>query len=105
MPINQTHESRKLTASEQADLMLRALTAWHQAGDTVLPGAALQPVTERMFSKVQNSEEEPEAHLLHFVIVHAGAHVLAVYRVRRVNDYFMLRRMKRAPKDLVQLSG
>jgi hypothetical protein len=105
MPINQNHESRKLTASEQADLMLRALSAWHQAGDTVPPEPALQPVTARMASKVQKSKEEPEAHLLHFFIFHAGAHVLAAYRVRRVNDYFMLRRMKRAPKDLVRLNG
>ena len=29
--------------------------------------------------------------------------MLAVYRVRQVNDYFTLRRMVRPPKDLVQL--
>ena len=105
MPIDQTHESRKLTASEQTDLMRRALTAWHQAGDTVPPEAAHQPVTARTASKAQKGTDETEAHLLHFVVVHAGAHVLAVYRVRQVNDYFMLRRMKRAPKDLVRLNG
>lgn len=101
----QTHESRKLTASEQADLIRRALTAWHQAGDTVPQEAAHQAVAARMASKARKGTDEAKAHLLHFVEVHAGTHILAVYRARPVNDYFMLRRMKRAPKDLVRLNG
>ena len=105
MPIDQTHEPRKLTASEQTDLIRRALTAWHQTGDIVPPEAAHQPVAARMASKAQKGTDAADAHLLHFVVVHAGTHVLAVYRVRQVNDYFMLRRMKRAPKDLVRLNG
>jgi hypothetical protein len=58
-----------------------------------------------MASKVQNSKDETETHLLLLVIVYADAHVLAVYRVRQVNEYFMLRGMKREPKDLVRLNG
>jgi hypothetical protein len=71
----------------------------------VSPEAAYQPVTARMASKVQNSKDETETHLLLLVIVHADAHVLAVYRVSQVNEYFMLRGMKRAPKNLVRLNG
>ena len=69
------------------------------------PETAHQPVAARTASKAQKDKGTADAHLLYFVVVHAGIHVLAVYRVRQVNDYFMLRRMKRAPKDLVRLNG
>lgn len=42
---------------------------------------------------------------MHFVVLHAGAVILAVYKVRQVNDSLMLRRMVRPPKDLVRLKG
>ncbi|NDP61502.1 hypothetical protein [Polaromonas sp.] len=106
MPIDQLHQSRKLTDTEQADLIRRALTAWHSAGDAVPPEAAREPVAGRTATKAQKAPDDgTEPHLLHFVVVHAGLHILAVYRVRQVNEYFMLRRMVRPPKDLVRLKG
>lgn len=95
-----THQSRKLTPEECADLMRRALAAWFSSGDVVPPEAARLPVTARMATKTKQVEGG-EPHLLHHVAVHAGAVMLAVYRVR--NDNLGLRRLVRAPKDLVRL--
>ena len=59
-----------------------------------------------MAAKAQKAPDDgAEPHLLHFVVVHAGPHILAVYRVRQVNEYFMLRRMVRPPKNFVRLKG
>lgn len=51
------------------------------------------------------TEDGTEPRPMHFVVVHAGAHVLATYLVRLVNNYLMLRRMVRPPRDLVRLKG
>jgi hypothetical protein len=98
-----THQSRKLTTEECTDLIRRGLSAWFGSGDAVPPDAAGQPVAARMATKTKPSEGDAEPHLLHFVAVHAGAVVLAVYRVR--NDNLGLRRLVRPPKDLVRLKG
>lgn len=97
-----THQSRKLTPQEEGDLIRRALAAWFGSGDAVPPDAAGLPVAARMATKTKQVEGG-EPHLLHHVALHAGVVVLAVYRVR--NDNLGLRRLVRAPKDLVRLKG
>lgn len=101
MPIEQKHASRPLTAGEESDLCRRGLTAWVTAeGSAQHEGS---PVAARMAVKTKVLGDGSR-HFLHFVVVHAGAAVLAVYRVHlRDEKTFMLRRMSRAPKDLVRL--
>ena len=105
MPLVRTHEPQALTATDRTDLIRRALTAWHAAGSAVPPAASKKPVAARVASKAGKVTGAGEESLLHFVVVHAGLVVLAVYRVRRVKDFWMLRRMLRPPKDLVRLKG
>lgn len=110
MPFERTQLSGPLAASDRADLMRRAVTAWHKEGAPAPAEALDHPVTARVASKVTKaaqaatpSGEAPNP--LHFVVVHAGGALLAVYRVRVVNGAFMLRKMARPPKDLVRLQG
>ena len=94
-----THQPRKLTTAESADLMRRGLTAWVGSGGAVESGGA--PVAARVASKAK--DHGGKSLLLHHVVVHAGVKVLAVYRVR--NDNLGLRRLVRPPKYLVRLKG
>ena len=71
-------------------------------GVVVPPDAAGIPLAAQMATKTK-PVEGGEPHLLHHVAVHAGAVVLAVYRVR--NDNLGLRRLVRAPRDLIRLKG
>lgn len=106
MPIEQHHEPLTVTKEVQAGLIRRALAAFYGACDTVPPEASKKPVAGRYVTKAGKSAEDgAEPRSLHFVVVHAGEHMLAVYRVRQVKDYLMLRRMVRPPKDLVRLRG
>ena len=105
MPKPKTHDSLAPSSVEAADLIRRALAAWYKTAGIVPPEARTLPVTARLASKLHKSADLTEPQPLHFVVVHAGAHTLAVYRVHRVLDYFMLRRMVRPPKDLVRLKG
>lgn len=60
----------------------------------------------RMASKAgRKTDDGTEPRPLWFVVVHAGAVVLAVYKVRQLTGGLMLRRMVRAPRDLVRLKG
>lgn len=105
MPKPKIHNTQAPSSVEAADLTRRALTAWHKAGEATPQEASTLPVTARLASKLYKSADLTAPHQLHFVVVHAGAHTLAVYRVHRVHDYFMLRRMVRPPKDLIRLRG
>lgn len=98
------HTGRTLTAQERAELERRALVAYLQAckGE---PDKAPGPVQARCASKTKTDKATGERQPLHFVVIHAGAEVLAVYRVRPVKDYFMLRKLVRWPGDLVRLKG
>lgn len=96
MPFDQTHHSRKLTASEQADLIRRGLAAWLGAGGAAQDGG--RHVTARTASKGTEL-----GGVLHYVVVHAGAVVLACYRVRP--DNLALRKLTRIPRDLVGRKG
>jgi hypothetical protein len=105
MPIPKTNDFAAPSKAEAAQFIRRALAAWYKAGEAVPPVARALPVTARLATKHHSAAESAAPYLLYFVVVHAGARTLAVYRVQRVQDYFMLRRMVRAPKDLVRLKG
>lgn len=98
------HEARALTSQERADLERRALAAWFKDPDSTQHKPAA-PVQARCASKAKTDKETGDTHPLHFVVIHAGADILAVYRVRPVKDYFMLRRLARWPRDLVRLKA
>jgi len=53
----------------------------------------------------RSTGDGPDPRPLWFVVVHAGAVVLATYKVRQLAGGLMLRRMVRPPKDLVRLKG
>lgn len=95
------HAGRPLTALERSDLERRALVAWFKDPDSTQHQQAA-PVQARSASKAKPGTD---GEVLHFVVVHAGGDILAVYRARPVKDYFMLRRLARWPKDLVRLKG
>jgi len=95
MPFEQTHQSRKLTTAEKADLIRRALAAWLGAGGAALNGG--KHVAARVLTRSEGDG------LLHYVEVHTGAVALAVYRVRP--DNLALRKLSRLPRDLVGLKG
>ena len=101
MPIAQTHPPLTITNEVQTDLIRRALAAFYGSGGTVPPDAARDPVAGRLATKKGTAASDHRS--MHFVVIHAGAVVLAVFRVRQVNDYLMLRRMVRPPKDIVRL--
>lgn len=103
MPIEQTHPALIITQDVETDLIRRALTAFYGSGGTVPPDAARDPVAGRLATKKGTAASDHRP--MHFVVIHAGAVVLAVFKVRQVNDYLMLRRMTRPPKDLVRLKG
>ena len=103
MPLVKIHDTTAPSKACEADLIRRALTAWHKTGGSVPPEARPVAVTARLASKHHKSASSEPPHLLYFIVVCAGASVLAVYRVQQVQDYFMLRRMVRPPKDLVRL--
>jgi hypothetical protein len=105
MPIPKLNDFAAPSKAEAADFIRRAPAAWHKAGEPVPPVARALPVYARLATKRHSAAEGAAPYLLYFVVVHAGVHTLAVYRVQRVQDYFMLRRMVRAPKDLVRLRG
>ena len=95
MAIELRHESRRLSAAERENLMLRAQTAWMKAN-----GADGARVPQARMATKTRMEGDVE-HLMHFVVLHYGEEVLAVYRVR--NDTLALRIMTRPPKGLVRL--
>jgi len=97
------HAGRTPTAEERSELERRALVAYHQARKGSPDEAPAAPVQARWASKAKTDRATGERHALHFVVIHAGVDVLAVYRVRPVKDYFMLRRLVRWPGDLVRL--
>ena len=105
MPIDKIHNTQAPSSAAAADLTRRALAAWHKTGEAVPQEASTSPVSARLASKIHKVADLTVPHQLHFVVVHAGVHTLAVYRVHRVHDYFMLRRMVKPPKDLVRLRG
>jgi len=106
MPIEQTHPPLTITNDMQADLIRRALAAFYGSGGTVPPEAAREPIAGRLATKKGRATSDGTApRPMHFVVVHAGAVVLAVFKVRQVNTYLMLRRMVRPSKDLVRLKG
>jgi len=106
MPIAQTHPSLTITNEVQTDLIRRALAAFYGSGGTVPPEAAREPIAGRLAAKKgRMTGDDTEPRQMYFVVVHAGAVVLAVFKVRQVNDFLMLRRMVRPPKDLVRLKG
>lgn len=91
----QTHQARKLTADERADLLRRGLAAWFTTPGAQTTGPDGHPVAARLATL---KDETNPGHLLHFVLIDAGPDMLVVYRVR--NDNLMLRRMRRPPKRL-----
>lgn len=106
MPIEQKHPPLTITKGVQTDLIRRALAAFYKDGGTVPPVAAREPIAGRLATKPgMPTGDGTEPRPMHFVVLHAGVVVLAVYKVRQVNDYLMLRRMVRPPKDLVRLKG
>lgn len=95
------HAGRPLTAPERSDLERRALAAWFKDPDS----AQHQPTAPVQARSASKAKPGTEGELLHFVVIHAGADILAVYRARPVKDYFMLRRLARWPRDLVRLQA
>lgn len=95
------HAGRPLTAPERSDLERRSLAAWFKDPDST-QHQPTAPVQARSASKAKPGTEGES---LHFVVIHAGADILAVYRARPVKDYFMLRRLARWPRDLVRLQA
>lgn len=96
------HAGGKLGAEERSDLERRALVAYLQS----LKGTGAAPsrtVQARCASKTKADRQTGDNYRLHFVVIHDGTEPLAVYRVRPVKDYFMLRRLVRWPRDLVRL--
>lgn len=106
MPIKQSHAPLTITKEAQADLIRRALATWYGSVQATPPEAQGKPVAGRIATKPgKPTEDGNDPRPLYFVVLHAGAVVLAVFRVRQVKDYLMLRRMLRPPKDLVRLKG
>lgn len=89
MPIDQSHEPLKLDATQRADLIRRAKAAWFKEGGTETPSEA-SGVKMRLG--------------LAYVVLHGAGGVLAVYRIRQVKDFLMLRVMKRWPESLEKVT-
>ena len=83
MPIEQTHQPFKPTATERADLLRRAKAAWFSTGGTEAPN-------ERSSVKLRLG--------LVYAVLHGESGVLAVYRARTDNG--ALRRLKRWPESI-----
>mgnify|MGYP001343494765 FL=1 len=95
-----------ITKEIEGDLIRRALAAFYGSGGIAPPESAREPVAGRLATKPGRATAiNPEPRPMNFIVLHAGVHILAVYKVRQVNDYLMLRRMVRPPKDLVRLKG
>lgn len=106
MTIEQIYPLLVTTKQGQSDPIRRALDAFYMAGDVVPIEVARDPIAGRIATKAgKPSGDGTKPRPMHFVVVHAGAVVLATFKVRQVNDSLMLRRMVRMPKDLVRLKG
>ncbi len=70
------------------------------------PEAAHDPIAGRLATKAgKPTDDGTKPGPMHFVVDHAGTVVLAVFKIRQMNDSLMLRRMVRPPKDLVRSRG
>jgi hypothetical protein len=88
MTIERKHSPIKLTPLQRTQLMRRALAAWFKTGGTEMPSGT---------SGIKMHQGRA------YAVLHGTNGVLAVYRVRQVNDELMLRVLKRWPASVAKL--
>lgn len=85
MTLERKHDPLTLDETQRVDLLRRGMAAWFKAGGLEVP-------TSGSAVKLRLG--------LAYVVLHGAAGVLAVYRVRQVNDILMLRVLTRWPASL-----